>query len=368
MTNNIGNGSIPLRIGNLIHTNVYGGPFRVCPDYMFSVKMAEEINAECSVSVPTEDFNVPEISDLRKGVVKALMAMINDQPVYAGCMGGIGRTGIFLAALAKVQVEYRKSKHRAGRGDDPVLYVRKHFIPHAVETQQQKDFINDFDVSSIVTWLDATQTAMGMGGFTPSNSIVDNKFTCTSCTEQCDVKDSVEFPQGLVCPNCAREITKAVDEMENPCASTYDPDTLECTEPNTLVYDEHETIPFNSFEGNVQLKYARHRAQWKELRQAANEQRSDQYQEVDKFDDTDSGCSDNLQTQIWKLEERLEASETRVDKNMVAVANNVDMRFSAVRALFKEEILSLTKQTWYERIQDKIERFQKFMRMSGAEK
>lgn len=164
----IGNGSMPLRIGNLINTTVYGGPIRECPSDMFGVKMAVEIDCPHNVSVPTEDFNVPQVSDLRIGVLKALMATINGETVYAGCWGGIGRTGIFLAALAKVQIEYRKTKHRPGRGEDPVLYVRKHFIPHAVETQQQKDFINDFDVRDIVSWLDSTQRAMGMGGFTPS--------------------------------------------------------------------------------------------------------------------------------------------------------------------------------------------------------
>lgn len=163
----VGNGNIPLRIGNLIDTKVHGGPYRELPFDMFGVKMAVEIKEPCNVDIPTQDFNVPEVSDLRAGVVKALMAMMNNEVVYAGCMGGIGRTGLFLAALAKVQIEYRKSKHRAGRGDDPVLYVRNHFIPHAVETEQQKQFIADFDVSDIVAWLDMTQTAMGKGGLTP---------------------------------------------------------------------------------------------------------------------------------------------------------------------------------------------------------
>jgi hypothetical protein len=130
--------------------------------------MAREIEWQANVYVDTDDFSVPEVSDLKKGILRALMAMINEEDVYAGCMGGIGRTGIFLAALAKVQIEYRKSKHRAGRGEDPVLYVRKHFIPHAVETAQQEKFIADLDVSDIVEWLSVTQTAMGLGGLTPA--------------------------------------------------------------------------------------------------------------------------------------------------------------------------------------------------------
>jgi hypothetical protein len=164
----IGNGSMPLTIGRLINTEVFGGPFRKIPEYMFGVKMAVEISQHCDVNVPTRDFDVPKISDLQKGIVQALMAVMNGEQVYVGCMGGIGRTGLFLAALAKVQIEYRRAKHRKGRGDDPVLYVRQHFIPHAVETQQQKDYIDNFDVSDIVEWLNATQRAMGMGGLTPA--------------------------------------------------------------------------------------------------------------------------------------------------------------------------------------------------------
>lgn len=168
----VGNGNIPLRIGNLINTVVHGGPYRQIPDNMFGVKMAAEINMPCDVSIPTEDFCVPEVSDLQAGVVRALMAMINGHEVYAGCMGGIGRTGLFLAALAKVQIEYRRSKHRAGRGEDPVGYVRKHFIPHAVETQEQKQYIADFDVADIVNWLDVTQQAMGLNrGFQKKQSL-----------------------------------------------------------------------------------------------------------------------------------------------------------------------------------------------------
>lgn len=167
MNSKIGNGSIPLRIGNLINTQVYGGPYLKVPVDFWGVKMAEEIEHPHMVSVPTRDFCVPEVSDMRRGVVQALMAMINDELVYVGCMGGIGRTGLFLGVLAKVQIDYRKSKHRKGRGDDPVTYVREHFLSHAIETDEQQKFVRTFDTTDIVAWLDATQTAMGLGGLTP---------------------------------------------------------------------------------------------------------------------------------------------------------------------------------------------------------
>jgi hypothetical protein len=163
----IGNGSIPLRLGNLINTTVYGGPYRNCPASMFGVKMAEEIDIPHDVSVPTRDFCVPEMGDMRRGVMLALMAMVQGEDVYAGCMGGIGRTGLFLGVLAKVQIDYRKYKHRPGRGVDPVDYVRENFIPHAIETDEQQKFVREFDTDDIVRWIDVTQTAMGLGGMTP---------------------------------------------------------------------------------------------------------------------------------------------------------------------------------------------------------
>lgn len=165
----IGNGSIPIRVGNLINTTVYGGAYRQIPPGFWGVKMAAEIDHPHKVSVPTRDFCVPNTQDLQQGLVKALMAMINNEDVYVGCMGGIGRTGLFLAALAKIQMEYRKVKHRPGGGDNPVLYVRKHFIPHAVETTEQVSFIETLDVSKIIDWLDYTQSAMGLSGFTQAS-------------------------------------------------------------------------------------------------------------------------------------------------------------------------------------------------------
>ena len=52
-----------------------------------------------------------------------------------GCMGGIGRTGLMLALLAKSFGE-----------EDPVRYVRATYYSHAVETAAQKQFIAEFKV------------------------------------------------------------------------------------------------------------------------------------------------------------------------------------------------------------------------------
>lgn len=235
MTTKIGNGSMPLRFGRLINTDVYGGPIRDCPVSHFSVKMASEIDLNCDVSVPTEDFNVPIVSQLQEGVVRALMAMMTGRTVYAGCWGGIGRTGLFLAALAKVQIEYRKAKHRAGRGDDPVLYVRKHFIPHAVETKQQMDYIADFDVSTIVDWMLLTQNAMGLGGMTPAST--DNRAAEIASMGQTDLSESMADRQQRIRPaGVARDPWIAsVDKIDNPA------------------FDKHARFPWKSDRTSEQI-------------------------------------------------------------------------------------------------------------------
>jgi protein tyrosine phosphatase len=105
---------------------------------MFGVKMAKEIKADCDVAVPTEDFSVPEAQDLIEGLRAALVPLSKGKAVYVGCMGGKGRTGLFLAALAKLLGE-----------KDPVTFVRMYYYLHAVETSEQKEFVDSLDLRSL---------------------------------------------------------------------------------------------------------------------------------------------------------------------------------------------------------------------------
>lgn len=123
--------SLPLKVG-LGTVRMYGGPYREKPQSMYGVCMAAEL---CSlphdVAVPTRDFSVPNVEELHHGLRMALRAALADREVYVGCMGGYGRTGLFLAAMAKFL------GHK-----DPVGYVRKHYDSHAVETREQEEFIS----------------------------------------------------------------------------------------------------------------------------------------------------------------------------------------------------------------------------------
>lgn len=113
-----------------------GGPYREKPQEYLGVKMAVEINAPCDIDIPTRDFDVPRYDDLDRGVRKSLIPIAQGKKVYFGCMGGLGRSGLYAAALAK-----------ALGITDPVKYVRANFKPHAVETEQQVRFVNEYEPS-----------------------------------------------------------------------------------------------------------------------------------------------------------------------------------------------------------------------------
>lgn len=115
---------------------VTGGPFHDCPPTMVGVKMAREIRKTCAVDIPTDDFQVPSRRDLTQGLEQAVGYLVKGQPLYVGCMGGKGRTGLFLAVLCK-----------AFGIPDPVGYVRKHYYRHAVETEAQYAFVEAFSIS-----------------------------------------------------------------------------------------------------------------------------------------------------------------------------------------------------------------------------
>ena len=147
------NGALPVSFGFLYafhRLEITGGPFDHFEDWRadhpdaFGVCVrAEKVPASASVNLPIHDFDVPRDKALTEIVIKrALAAALDGKPVFVGCMGGWGRTGLFLALLAKV----------CG-ADDPVAYVREHYTPRAVETKEQQAYVDEFDVSKLQSWL-----------------------------------------------------------------------------------------------------------------------------------------------------------------------------------------------------------------------
>lgn len=119
---------------------ISAGPYYDKPDAMFGVKLAGEINEPCDISIPVKDFGVPSDDKVvREALKKVISKLALREPVYVGCMGGKGRTGLFLALLAKA----------LGK-PDPIGYVRAHYDPHAVETKAQEEYVKKFDVTPLV--------------------------------------------------------------------------------------------------------------------------------------------------------------------------------------------------------------------------
>lgn len=124
---------------------VVGGPFRKAPNDaagFVRVKLAQEIQAGCEIDLPIRDFSTPKVEPTVAAVKQTLDALAQNRLVYVGCMGGFGRTGLFLACLAK-----------ACGIADPVAAVRAQYTPHAVETPEQKRFVEDFPVDWMGDWI-----------------------------------------------------------------------------------------------------------------------------------------------------------------------------------------------------------------------
>lgn len=115
-----------------------GSYYSADPTY-FGVCLAAEIKLPADVRVAIRDFGTPSYDDMTAAVDKVMWVMAKKKPVYVGCMGGLGRTGTFLAVLAKVLVD----------DPDPVRWVREAYDKHAVETKGQEKFVADIDVSDL---------------------------------------------------------------------------------------------------------------------------------------------------------------------------------------------------------------------------
>lgn len=135
-----------------VNFRIFAGPFRNAPgrdpefyrvclqaeNHKFQSAYEEEAGERYW---PILDFDVPDIrvyglieSQLPELVIEAT----KNKFVYFGCMGGTGRTGLVLALIAKACGE-----------KDPVAYVREHYRPHAVETNDQKSYVAQYCVRDL---------------------------------------------------------------------------------------------------------------------------------------------------------------------------------------------------------------------------
>ena len=82
--------------------------------------------------LPIPDFGVPTQVDLEQAVHRTLAYAQAGQHIAVHCSAGIGRTGLFLAVLAK--------RCLGLSGAEALQWVR-YYIPHAVETPEQQRLV-----------------------------------------------------------------------------------------------------------------------------------------------------------------------------------------------------------------------------------
>lgn len=89
-----------------------------------------ELGHEILFKIP--DMGVPEDAEAFKKLLHwTIERLIEGHKVHAGCIGGHGRTGMFLAAMVSVLCDEK----------DAVTYVRNHYCRKAVETETQIEFL-----------------------------------------------------------------------------------------------------------------------------------------------------------------------------------------------------------------------------------
>lgn len=130
------NGKVTLRLLGQ-DRQIIGGPFDSWDSTGISLCLDPTATKRLSATLILDiaDFTAPTDAQLHATVATLLDAMRTRpaEPVYIGCKAGYGRTGTFIAALAKL----------AGH-PDPIAWTRRHYHPSAIETKAQEQAINAF--------------------------------------------------------------------------------------------------------------------------------------------------------------------------------------------------------------------------------
>lgn len=119
------------------------GPYRERFPGTYGVKLAEDnqVPDACDYHFPIRDFGVPSPAEYQTLLAKLILTADDGHVVYVGCFGGIGRTGMVLAGLARVL--------RRRSGEDSINWTRRTYLGHAVETRAQENLVKEFDVAAV---------------------------------------------------------------------------------------------------------------------------------------------------------------------------------------------------------------------------
>lgn len=85
--------------------------------------------------LPSQDFGVPDPIELHNIVDEVLQLVQSGENIAVHCLGGIGRTGLFLACLAK--------RVFGMQGEQAITWLRG-YVPGAVETGEQRRVVSEF--------------------------------------------------------------------------------------------------------------------------------------------------------------------------------------------------------------------------------
>jgi hypothetical protein len=152
-----GNLSLPLGEGGRYgYMHILGGPFDtgLFTDGTYNVNLkAEGTRKKFDTELPIEDYGVPLDKFLLVEVIEdVIVQAMAGKLIVTGCMGGMGRTGLFMAILAK-----------ACGIQNPVRFVRAKYYHHAVETEKQEEFVANLDVSWVPRVIEETYKRMHPG-------------------------------------------------------------------------------------------------------------------------------------------------------------------------------------------------------------